>query len=479
MADTQRKMMSLAAAKEHFCAYMDERILLSLAMNNIDCLYTLEARLDKMDFLSPEHSTLYTILRYMVSSMDIKSFDIPAVIDCAKNNQALDILGGSKYLYALHSMPLNPQNLNAHLEKVLDASGKYKLYCSICHANELLLANNSLAVDLVAKIETDILDLVTGPSLNEPHDLAEGVAEFLADRKENPVIQTGLSTGFPILDKQIDGLTNGALHVIAARKKMGKSAFLAVIARYVAFTLKLPVLYVDTELSFEEWRTRNIAGLSQVEERKIKHGDWNEIEAVQLAKSERIMEKNKLFHVYMPGYSVDKLIALYKKFKLKHNIALAIFDYIKEPDLKSVSGERKEYQILGDVTTKLKDMAGQLNIPVLTAVQLNRAADIADSDKIARYADIVAFWDMRDQKTLEQEKVEFGENRTRGNFKLVIKDTRRGGATPDEGITYKFKKQNLVITETLAPMQPVDYTKTVVNFGTTDTGTAHDDDTLV
>lgn len=476
MADEKRKVMSLSTAKEHFCSYMDERILLSLAMNDMDSFYTLESLLDKGDFLSPEHSTLYTILRYMHDDLGVKTFDKPKILDCAKNNQALSALGGSKYLDAIYDMPVNPRNIEVHLRKVLDSSNKYKLYQSIAYANELLNENseNLTADDLIAKIETDLMTFVVGKGIDGPKDMAEGLQEYLEERKENQVEQSGLDTGFPILNKQIDGLTSGALHVIAARKKMGKSTVLSAIARYVAYILKLPVLYVDTELTFEEWRTRQIAAITQTEERLIKHGKWSAEDQVRIDKLSKKITTGKLFHEYMPGYDVDRLVALYKKYKSKHGIALAVFDYIKEPDSKSLDRQRKEYQILGDVATKLKDLAGKLNIPVLTAVQLNRAEDIADSDRIARYADIVAFWEAREEAVMKKEVDETPERKPRGSHRLVIKDTRRGGSTPPEGITYYFSKTKLIVTEVPPHLQAVDYSG-VVNYGSAD---PTDEDTL-
>lgn len=228
--------------------------------------------------------------------------------------------------------------------------------------------------------------------------------------------------------------------IVAARKKMGKSAFLTNIATRVAFVNKTPVLYVDTEMSFNEWRDRVIASMSGVPERKVKHGNYNDLEYRKLMKEcVEIVEKGKLFHYHMPGYSLEKISALYKKYKLKEDIGLGIFDYIKEPDSKSNNRQRKEHQILGDVTTRLKDLASTLNIPFLTAAQLNRDGDVADSDRIARYGDIVAHWMQRSQAELDE-----NEN---GTHKLVIKDTRRGGTTGEEGITYVFHKGKVGIKE--------------------------------
>ena len=86
-------------------------------------------------------------------------------------------------------------------------------------------------------------------------------------------------------------------------------------------------------------------------------------------------------------------------------------------------------------------MAGQLDIPALTAVQLNRDNDIADSDRIARYADVICIWGGRDNKEMETGGYDCGSH------KLVIKDTRRGGATSEEGIGYHFFKEFLKVRE--------------------------------
>jgi replicative DNA helicase len=296
--------------------------------------------------------------------------------------------------------------------------------------------------DLLSSTESEILDLsMAGLSINEPINLGDGLEEYIEELKNQEIEYSGVSTGYGILDKQIDGMVPGTLQVIAARKKAGKSTFLTNIALYVAYSLRLPVLYVDTELSFNEWRTRAVAALAKVKERNLKHGDFDAQEERKIQNALSLIKKGKLFHEYMPGYSVDKLVALYKKYHYKEKIGLIVFDYLKEPDSTSIDRQRKEYQVLGDVTTKLKDLAGQLNIPALTAVQLNRDNDVADSDRIARYADIVCHWGTRSKEELDEGGI------ASGTHKLEIRDTRRGGATSKHGIGYMFFKEELRIEE--------------------------------
>ena len=103
-------------------------------------------------------------------------------------------------------------------------------------------------------------------------------------------------------------------------------------------------------------------------------------------------------------------------------------------------------------------MSGQLNIPAVTAVQLNRDKDIADSDRIARYADVIALWRYRSTEEMETGGAECGTH------KLVIKDSRRGGATSDTGIGYRFHKEFLQIKEVPIDKQYFTNFEKTVNF---------------
>ena len=106
-----------------------------------------------------------------------------------------------------------------------------------------------------------------------------------------------------------------------------------------------------------------------------------------------------------------------------------------------------------------KDLAGELDIPALAAVQINRANDIADSDRIARYADVICQWMVK-----TEEEIEDGGDPA-GTHKLVVRETRRGGSTPAQGIGFKFFKEQLCIKEVNAPDQLIKYGEKVINSG--------------
>jgi replicative DNA helicase len=372
-----------------------------------------------------------------------------------------------EYFDALFNDICYKKNIDIYIDKLLDDSTKFKLFTSLHNNIELVYSNakehaTENSDSLINSVQADILDLsISSSAIDEPQHVSDGIDEYIKSIQDHKVELMGVSTGYPILDKAIDGLVPTTLTVIAARKKMGKSALLTNIAVNAAVKNGLPVLYIDTEMSFKEWRDRVLSIISGVDERVIKHGGFkgNAVVYDRIMAAVEYLKDSKLFHYYLPGYTVEKVSALYKKYKIKENIQLAIFDYIKEPDL--TGNNRKEHQLLGDVTTKLKDLSGSLDIPFLAAVQLSRANDVADSDRIARYADVIAFWGIRDAEEAEENGWDLEES---GFYGLSIKDSRRGGRTGKQGIGFHFYKTKLRIIEA-SPDKQIEHFNERVDVG--------------
>lgn len=439
--------------KDMFCQPTYERALLGFCFKSLSNYYTVASSVGINDFLRSDHKLVYSLFKTL-EGRGVSHFDSAIVLNEARKNDILSNIGGYEYIQALEDFNTAGENIQFYIDRVLDASAKYFLYMSLKNkldeVKEYSVSDDVKAVTLIDNAEGAVLDVsLKARAVREATNLADGIDEYIEDRQNNPMSICGISTGFSVFDKRVDGLIPGTLTVVAARPKHGKSTLLATIASHVAFELGLPVLYVDTEMTFEEFRNRVIAMLSGVPERVIKHGGYTELQRKMIDGAKILIKNGKLFHEYCPGYSVEKIRALYKKYKFREDIGLAVFDYIKSPEGADYTN-KKEYQILGDVTTSLKDMAGVLNIPFLVATQINRQQDVADSDRILRYADVLSFLK---QKT-ETEIIDEG-GPDAGTYRWVITDSRRGGVTPSEGIGMRFIKKSLQLTE--SPVQFIDY----------------------
>ena len=443
--------------KDKFLNAYYERALLSYCFESIDNYYVIMARLSAVDFLLPEHNLICMIMTDLVEKKKIPKIEYSIVVGEADRLGVLKQIGGYQYVNAIMSMEVSLENIQFYIQKTLDNSIKYQLYQrlsqSVANVYDTGSSDNMSAMDMIGNVTNKVMELsMSSRSLKEAINLSDGLEDYVEERRINPVKICGISTGYATLDKRIDGLIPGTLTVVCARPKHGKSTFLSNIGRHVAYDLDTPVLYIDTEMSFDQWRTRILSMMSRVPERLIRHGGYSDYNYSKIMKSVAITKKYKYFHEYMPGYSIDKLSAIFKKYKHVENIGLAIFDYIKAPPGVHFR-DKKEYQILGDVTTVLKDLAGELNIPFLCANQINRQDDIADSDRILRYADVLSYFKKKEDIEIENHGI------SAGNYKLIIKDSRRGGVTTQDGIGFDFHKSTLSITEAEVQMMGSDYSE--------------------
>lgn len=408
-----------------------ERLVLSLMLKEPDLLIDVSAKLVEKDFLSSSHRTLYSILSSLYNE-GVKSFDIMGVVGEAQKRGVMDLIGGPEYVDALMHNPVNRDNFPVYLTKVLDCSTKYRLYQEATFIQENILSNLGHSEDklpaeeLLAQSESRLLTVsMESRQIEDAEDIGVGLREFLEERASNPVSVQGLSTGIPLLDKAINGLMPSSLTVVAARQKGGKSTLMFNMAAHAAYFADVPqpILFIDTELSRQEFQTRVIAHLSGVPERVVTNGLFidNPQYTENVWRACSIVEQGGLYHKYMPGFSMDSVKNMARKFYARNHIKAFFFDYIKVPEVSSREA-MKEHQMLGNIATGLKDLAGQLNIPVVAAAQIKRGestapktrfhdTDVADSDRIGRYCNNLLAIGTKSKKEIEEDGLTCGTHR--------------------------------------------------------------------
>mgnify|MGYP001329475698 CR=1 FL=1 len=311
------------------------------------------------------------------------------------------------------------------------------------------------AKELVREAEAEILQLEN--QIVQINDPVKAFAEDLieADLKEYEEIakdgkSPGIHTGFKCMD---DGmlLRPGSLTVLGARTKVGKSAFALNVALNVAkhYGLECPVLWIDTEMSGRDQRSRALSVMSNVAEQKILKNELTGEEQRRVKDAIRNLDRMPIYHLYTPSFSAEGVLALTRRMYHSHGIRLLIFDYIKLPDDTDLRSAQ-EYQFLGYFTSMLKNkIAGALNIPVLTFAQLNREGikqaesgevnegSIGGSDRIIMYCSTYGVLRRANEKELKDPSNPGAEY---GNRKLHILLGRNGGeSTEPITITYRVK----------------------------------------
>ncbi len=225
---------------------------------------------------------------------------------------------------------------------------------------------------------------------------------------------SGISTGMAELDRQLGGLQSSDLVILAGRPGMGKTALATNIAFNVAkayrFSVKADgthetanggvVGFFSLEMSAEQLATRIIAEQSGVASYRIRRGDISDDDFHRITDAARDMQAVP-FHIDQTGgLSIAQLVARARRLKRQRGLDLLVIDYLQL--LSSSRRADNRVQELTEITTGLKALAKELNVPVLALSQLSRQvesrddkrpqlSDLRESGSIEQDADVVMF----------------------------------------------------------------------------------------
>lgn len=229
---------------------------------------------------------------------------------------------------------------------------------------------------------------------------------------------TGLPTGFVDLDYKTSGMQPSDLVLIAARPSMGKTAFVLNIAQHMAFKNDVTVAIFSLEMSKEQLVNRLFSLESKVDSQSLRTGNLSDEDWAKLIEGAGIIGKSHLIIDDTPGISVGELRSKCRKYKLEHNLGIIIIDYLQLMTGSKKSDSRQ--QEISDISRSLKEVARELNVPVIALSQLSRAveqrpdhrpmlSDLRESGAIEQDADVVMFIYRDDYYNKDSEKKNIAE----------------------------------------------------------------------
>lgn len=196
----------------------------------------------------------------------------------------------------------------------------------------------------------------------------------------------------------------GELVVIQAKYKQGKSVFLM---NEVVHKLKngVPTLVVDSEMPTRLYTERLLSHLTGIDMKRIKNGRYNEEEAEIIHNYILWLKEQPFVHIYNPNLTMERLYSICKMLQNKIGLGFVVYDYLKSNETSSSDN----YNLLGAKCDFLKNnIAGELDIPVLAACQLNRNGEVADSMKINRYLSVGIKWEYKTQEMIAKDGMQCG-----------------------------------------------------------------------
>jgi replicative DNA helicase len=361
-----------------------ERALISICLNKADqVMLASTAGLIPDMFAVDGHRYIWMAMAYLVNKGEqLDPISITSVYTDEKANEAIQELGGLEYIEAMKNTPVAP-NTTMFVNHIIQASARRAVYEQAKKLQERAVKDKETDLnEYLSETEAGFRDISIEYQIEEGvQKLGDGIGDRLKDRLLRPQDVIGLKTGWQSFDKASLGLVDGELTIVGARSKVGKSTVLLNWCKKIAVEDNVPILYIDTEMYKEEQEDKLLSMLSGVPHDEIRNGMFgkdtmngyakDKIKAVQEASAK--LKKAPLYHIYLPNFTLEKVQALARKYQIEHDVKLIVFDYIKLPSSNGNLGD-KEHQALGYLTSGLKDLAGKLQVPVISAVQLNRGA---------------------------------------------------------------------------------------------------------
>lgn len=355
----------------------------------------------QLAFYDLRHQTIYETLAEMFNAR--MPVDLITVQQRLKDRQLLDQIGGIAYLSQLQDAVPSAANLAYYLDIVREKYLLRKLITTCSGVVGKVFDYEGDVEALLDEVEKEILRVNESraqgnmiPVNTLVHDAIATIENYFGRNGQ----LGGIATGFADLDKMTDGLHGGEMIVIAARPSMGKTSLAMNMAEHVALELKLPVGVFSLEMSSASLVLRMMCSLARVNLRSIREGFMSESDFPKLTSAAGRLSAAKLYIDDTAGLSILQLRARARRMHQQHGIKLFVIDYLQLLNSTARRSQENRQQEIADISSGIKALAKELNVPIVVLAQLNREiekdknrkprmSDLRESGSIEQDADLV------------------------------------------------------------------------------------------
>ncbi len=374
------------------------------------------------DFYRHDHKLIFEAITNLAERGE--AFDIVTVAERLNDAGSSVEAGGMAYLGELVGLTPSAANIEAHARIVGDRALRRRLLALTVEVLDTAHdPGGKTTGEVLAEAEARLLTLQGAMGQQGVVVMRDVLAETVAAieqryESKSPII--GLPTGFQDLDELTAGMIAPDLIILAARPSMGKTALASCIAEHVAVK-GTPVLFASMEMSTQPLGLRMLSSMGRIDQQKLRTGRLDESDWPRLTNAVSMLHQAPLTFDTR-ARSVAEVRASARRIP---GLGLLVIDYL---GLMSGDGENQTQRI-GAITAGVKNIARDLNIPVILLAQLNRElekrpnkrpilSDLRDSGEIEQHADLVWF--------IYRDEVYNKDSAAKGVAELIVAKQRNG-----------------------------------------------------
>jgi replicative DNA helicase len=381
-----------------------EKAMLGSIMIRPEMMHEVVDVINESSFYSDRHRMIWVTMLELHSKAN--PIDLLSLSARLREKSLLEQAGGMSYLTELvHGVP-SSSNAKYYAEIVQKKNIMRNLISASEHIAELGFSEETDIEEILDQAEKRIFQVTNLSGSHKFVELKDTLVEAW-DRIDHLHKTSGelrgVPTGFKDLDNKLAGLQKSDLIILAARPSMGKTSLALDIARRAATIHNVPVGIFSLEMSSQQLVDRMLSAESQVDSWKLRTGQNLSIEhdfsAIRTA-----MERLSRAPIYIddqPGNNILKMRAVARRLKSEKGLGLIIVDYLQLMVPTQSRNSDNVVQQVTEISRSLKNLARELDVPVLALSQLSRAveqrggkprlSDLRDSGSIEQDADVVIF----------------------------------------------------------------------------------------
>lgn len=400
-----------------------------------ECVPAMLEILDAEDFYSNANRIVYGAMQHL-SKINV-AVDVVTVSEHLEKEGKLDDVGGRACIAQYSSSTPTSANAESYAHLVEEAAVSRRIInaaAKIAEVGYMGLPSDE-ALD---KAESEIYRLARTRSNSSFDDLGVLVGKSWKSMEraalgENVTIKSGIIP----MDKVIGGWANADLVVVAARPSVGKTALAVNLATNAALRQGKSVAIFSLEMSGEQIATRILADAAHVDITKIRNGSATPEEVNKLAEAADRIKDARIYVDDASSLTPIEIRSRCRKLRQDKGLDMVVIDYIQL--LSAVRQQKDANRVMetAEISRTLKQIARELNVPVIALSQLSRnseyrdsgeprLADLRDSGSIEQDADVVIMlWKPKEQtdEYYDNVSVKVAKNRNgpTGDLNLIFR----------------------------------------------------------
>jgi replicative DNA helicase len=408
---------------------LTEKSLLGCLLIDSTCYDLIsESGLQESDFYNPKFQIIFKAIR----DLHIDSVAIDYVSVCSKLSDfgKLEQVGGQGFVLELIEDQASTVHVTDYAKIVKEKSILREILRTAGRVIETGTKHTGSVSDFVSDVESSFFKLTTETRKGGLRDLKTFLKVNLKDlenasRKKGEI--SGLPTGYRDLDRALLGLQPGQLVILAARPGVGKTSLALSMGVNSVRHTGLPAAIFSLEMLAPELSMRILSSQAGVDSERLRTKNFLDTDLRNIAQSVQELSQLPLFINDAADVNILDIKSQCRKVKLERGLGLIIIDYLQL--MQGHNKNQSREQQISEISRGLKNLAKELECPIIALSQLNRAvearpdkrpliSDLRESGSIEQDADIVLM--------IYRDEMYNPESKDKGIAEVIVAKNRAG-----------------------------------------------------